>query len=271
VRLVIGVLLAAALLAGCGSEAPQSQPAPSGARLMAVGDGANGSEDARAVVRMIEAAKPDRLLYLGDVYENGTAEEFRSNYDAVFGALADRTWPTPGNHEWPDRETGYLPYWHGIEPWFAKRAGGWEILSLNSEAPHDAGSPQLDWLQQQLARRDTTCRLAYWHRPRFSDGLHGDQPDMDPVWSALKGHAAIVVNGHDHDMQRFKPIDGITEYVSGAGGADRYPVQIDDRLAFSNDSDFGALRIDLRPGHASLAFLSAEGDVLDRSTVGCDT
>jgi calcineurin-like phosphoesterase family protein len=110
--------------------------------------------------------------------------------------------PTPGNHDWPDHESGYDSYWQRVTgaptpPWYAFRAGGWHVLVLNSEAPHGPGSAQLRWLRAQLRGR-TSCRLANWHRPRFSAGRHGDQPDMSPMWDALRGHAALVLSGHDH-------------------------------------------------------------------------
>lgn len=264
--------LAAALLAGCGGG--DERAAAGAVRLMAVGDAANGSDDAAEVARMIEAAKPARVLYLGDVYPWGSEADFREHYDPAYGSVASRTWPTPGNHEWPARDDGYLPYWRAeqgaVAPWYARRAGGWEILSLNSEAPHGEDSPQLRWLRARLARRRTTCRLAFWHRPRFSAGDHGDQADVAPLWDALRGHARLVVSGHDHDMQRFEPVDGLVQVVSGAGGAERYDVAADDEhLAFADDDHFGALRIDLRPGSATLAFVDAGGAVLDRSSIAC--
>jgi hypothetical protein len=92
---------------------------------------------------------------------------------------------------------------------------------------------------------------------------------MDPVWRALRGRAAIVLAGHEHDMQRFKPIDGITEFVSGAGGKSHYPIRGDRRLAFSDDTSDGALRLRLRRGLASYAFIAAGGRVLDQGRVSC--
>lgn len=271
---VLAAALAAGLaLGGCGgseSEARDSRPVT----LFAVGDAANGSDDATAVARMVKAARPDRMLYLGDVYPAGTADDFRSGYEPLYGGLARRTWPTPGNHEWPNRRDGYLPYWRGkrgsIPRWYAATTGGWEILSLNSEADHGAGSAQLRWLRRRLSQRRTTCRIAFWHRPRFSAGEHGDQPDMDGVWNALRGHAVLVIGGHDHDMQRFKPRQGIVELVSGSGGAPHYRVDHeDDRLAFADDRAFGALRIVLHRKRATTAFIAADGTTLDRSSVSC--
>ena len=251
-------------------------PAPSGASpvVWAVGDGSNGGSDAIALARSIAAAGADRFLYLGDVYEHGTADEFNRGYHDVYGALDPITDPTPGNHDWPNHATGYDPYWSKvrdapIQPWYATSIAGWQLISLNSEEPHRAGSPQIAWLDSQL-RTPGDCRIAFWHRPRFSAGRHGDQKDMAPVWDALRGHAAIVLNGHDHDMQRFKPRDGITEFVSGAGGKGLYGVdEGDSRLAFSNDTELGALRLVLSRGRADYRFVTTDGRVLDAGTLTC--
>jgi hypothetical protein len=244
------------------------------AELWAVGDG-DASPDGRRVANMILASSVDRLLYLGDVYKHGKAVEFRANYVPSYGRLARITAPTAGNHDWPNHESGYDRYWRlalgrsRTAAWYAFYAGGWQILSLNSEAAHDRGSPQERWLRSRL-RGSGTCTLAFWHRPRFSAGKHGDQDDVAPLWDALRAKAAIVLNAHDHDMQRLRPIDGITQFVSGAGGRTLYDVDASDkRLAYSNDHSHGALRLRLRRGLASYEFISTTGRIQDSGRVRC--
>lgn len=268
-----------------GGPAPPPKPVPNRAfrsaraplrpaTVWAVGDGADGGGDAKALARSISAADPDRLLYLGDVYPEGAASAFAGSYEPVYGTLAPRTDPTPGNHDWPQHPRGYDRYWRSVSgaptpPWYSLRIGGWELLSLDSEAPHGQQSPQLRWLRRQL-RAPGSCRLAFWHRPLFSAGRHGDQPDIAPIWNALRGHAALVLNGHDHDLQRLRPIDGLTELVVGAGGHGHYSVDGSDRrLAFANDHQDGAVRIDLRPKRATVRFVDSNGATLDTSTTTC--
>jgi 3',5'-cyclic AMP phosphodiesterase CpdA len=243
-------------------------------KVWAVGDGPDGGGDAARVARLISRAKPDRFLYLGDVYEHGTAGEFARYYDPLYGALAKRTAPTSGNHDWPNHAKGYDPYWqrkHGsaVQHYYSFEAGGWRLISLNSETAHDSGSAQVRWLRSRLKGKGT-CRLAFWHRPRYSAGdTHGDQADVQPFWDQLGGRAAIVVNGHEHDMQRFKPRQGITEFVSGAGGHSHYAVTSRPDLAYSNDTELGALRLELSPGLARYRFVSVRGRTLDSGTVRC--
>ncbi len=271
--LVAGAL---ALLSGALERDAATADVGSRATVWAVGDGADGGEEAKAVANMIAERGLDRLIYLGDVYEDGTAEDFDLRYEPVYGRFRELTAPTPGNHDWPQHEEGYDPYWRealgrALSDHYSFDIGGWQILSVNSEAAREDPSEQLAWLREELAGPGN-CRLAFWHRARFSAGtVHGDHPYMEPFWDALTGKASIVVNGHEHNMQRFEPIDGLTEFVSGAGGHEQYPLVSDDpRLAFGNDTDYGALRLDLEPGVATFAFVSQDGRTLDSGVIPCE-
>jgi hypothetical protein len=277
---VLGLAVVAGFILSRGEAGrPGAEPgsrqaaAPAPVEVWAVGDGADGGEAARRVGRMIAAARPARMLYLGDVYERGTRWEFDNNYASVYGALARRTLPTPGNHDWPRHAEGYNPYWRRVtgRPMpgaYATRIGGWEVLSLNSEAS-GAYPRQVRWLEGRVASRGT-CRLAFWHRPRFSAGKHGDQPEVAPFWRALRGRAALVLNGHEHNLQEMRVRDGIRELIAGAGGHSEYPLRADDpRLEWSNASADGALRLRLRPGRADYAFVAVDGRVLRRGTATC--
>jgi hypothetical protein len=280
------------LLAGCGGDSVATERAsvpakakakakvagawiadgPSrSATVWAVGDGDGGS-DSDSVVRLIERSRFSRVLYLGDVYEEGTAAEFREGFAPTFGRLARRIAPTAGNHEWPNHRAGYDPYWrkvHGSAPplAYAFRIAGWQVLSVNSES--DARASQLRWLTRKVSGGGT-CRIAFWHTPRRSAGnAHGDAPRNDNLWQAVVGRARIVIGGHDHDMQRFAPVGGTTEFVSGAGGHGLYSVSQDSRLRFSDDENYGALRLQLRPRRATWAFVAVSGRVLDSGTLRC--
>jgi hypothetical protein len=277
------IAVAALLLAGCGGAGrvrqltpppgytpPTRTSAPANhsgraALLWAVGDG-DATPNAAALARRIAASHPQRFLYLGDVYPRGTGSDFARNYTPTYGRLAAITAPTPGNH---DGGRGYFAYWHR-PPYYSFRAGGWQVLSLNSEIAHGTRSAQLRWLRGRL-RSGGDCRLAFWHRPRYSAGtVHGDQPDVAPFWRALRGRARVVLNGHDHDSQRLRPVGGITELVAGAGGHGLYPIRrAYRRLGFGDARRYAALRLRLSPGLARFAFVTSSGRVLDRGHVRC--
>jgi len=268
------VTLALALAATAAAVGPPAESAAPRAVVWAVGDAASPDPRSDRVAALVRRGDPDRFLYLGDVYENGTAAEFRGRYDPRFGRLAHITLPTIGNHEWANRYSGYYPYWKSqkgrrMPPWFKTEVAGWEIISLNSQAPHGTGSPQARWLRDAVAGPGT-CRIAFMHRPRYSAGAYGGAADLNPLWHRLVGHARLILSGHDHNLQRHRAQRGVTQYVVGAGGRGTYGLHGGSpTLAWGRDNIDGALRMVLRPGHALLEFRSTSGRLLDRSRASC--
>ncbi len=94
---------------------------------------------------------------------------------------------------------------------------------------------------------------------------------MAPLWNPLRGHARLVLSGHDHDLQRFADRDGLRQIVSGGGGRPNIPIPHPSRatLRFVNRTTPGGARLRLTRGHATIAIVAASGRVLDRSAVTC--
>ncbi len=128
-RLAVVALALLGLTACGGSEgAPPPRPAQS-AVVWAVGD-ADGDQASAVTGQIARSGRVDRVLYLGDIYEDGFAEDFRRFFAPAYGRFGRRLAPTPGNHEWENRDEGYLPYWQRvtgrpIPPWYSFRSGGW--------------------------------------------------------------------------------------------------------------------------------------------------
>jgi len=106
------------------------------------------------------------------------------------------------------------------------------VIALNSNCRHVGGcgfgSPQEQWLRDDLTVHKGQCILAYWHHALFSSGLHGSNRAYLPFWRDLYSAGAdLVLVGHDHDYEAFAPQDedghfdprrGIRELVVGTGG-----------------------------------------------------
>ena len=249
--------------------------------VWAVGDGAAAGSTDDQVGAMIAQDPFDAFLYLGDVYDSGTSAEF-AYYNDAYGSYKSKSFPTPGNHEWGNRATGYDPYWgagFSAPHYYSFDVGGWHLISLNSEEASGAGSAQLSWLQADLASHPGTCTLAYWHRPRYTATSRvdstfsiGDDSRTNAMWQALAGRASIALAGHAHNYQRLNPIDGITELIVGTGGEGNEHHTFtgpDSRLAASNDADFGALKLVLEAGRADFSMRKLGGGVLDSGSIAC--
>ncbi len=246
--------------------------------IWAVGDGAvPGSADDDTAARIQAEGDFRRLLYLGDVYETGTAFEFATNYQSSFGRFKAKTSPTPGNHDWPNHPLGYDPYWGPQAPrngghFYSFDLGGWHIVSLNTQEPIGSGSAQLAWLRGDLARHPGDCTIAFFHRPRYNAGEHGSDPSLGALWSTLSGHAVAALSGHDHNYQRFRRRHGVVQFVVGTGGRERYSVdESHRRLKASDDRHFGALRLRLESGSARYTFVRKSGRRGDSGSLSCST
>jgi hypothetical protein len=134
-----------------------------------------------------------------------------------------------------------------------------------------AGSGQEKWLRADLAAHPASCTLAYWHKPLFSSGgAHGNDLEMTPLWQALyDAHADVVINGHDHNYERFAPQnpqggqdlkEGIREFVVGTGGKNLRPFgTIKDNSEVRNNKAFGVLKLTLLPTSYEWLFISQQG------------
>lgn len=176
------------------------------------------------------------ILTVGDnVYPHGTAGRYQDCYEPSWGRHKTRTRPTIGNHDFtsPEAAPYYAYFGKAAGPpsrgYYSFDVGDWHVVSLNSLASVEPGSPQVRWLREDLADSGARCVLAAWHHPRFSSGMHRGVARVAPLWEVLyETGAEIVVQGHDHNYERFAPLTpmarvdearGIRSFVVGTGGA----------------------------------------------------
>src|SRR3954447_5185602 len=205
-----------------------------------------------------------QVLPLGDTqYENGDLAKFQASYDPSWGRVKSISRPAVGNHEYDTASAaGYFDYFNGAGNLsgpagdrgkgyysfdvFLPSGARWHIVALNSECGAssagtagqagacDAASPQEQWLRADLAANPASCTLPSGHHPLFSSGGIGNNPVMQQIWTDLYDAGAdVVLNGHDHNYERFAPHEpdgtagatyGIREFVVGPGGMPLLPL-----------------------------------------------
>jgi len=288
-RVATMTTLAILIAVGC---APEWLPGPpSGEVIVAAGDIADcASEGDEATARLVGGIE-GTVLTLGDnAYPDGTAQDFEECYEPSWGQFKERTRPAPGNHEY---ETGgssaYFDYFGDAagdpdKGYYSYELGGWHFVALNSNCGEvlrcGPGSPQGRWLEEDLAANDDkACTLAYFHHPLFTSGSY--RPGIERVerlWEILYDAGVdVVLNGHDHNYQRFAPQDpqgradpedGIREFVVGTGGRSNY--QISQPIANTevyNDDTYGVLELTLNPKSYDWEFVPVEGESFTDSGV----
>jgi hypothetical protein len=198
----------------------------------------DGDELTAALLDEVVAGAEGAVVFTaGDnAYEDGSAQAFADCYDPSWGRHKAITRPAPGSREYrTPGAAGYFEYFGEAagEPglgYYSYDLGGWHVVSLNSnctEVACEAGSPQEQWLRQDLASSNAACTAAYWHQPLFSSRSGGTNPEMLPLFQALyDADAEVLVNGNDHFYERFLPQDptaeedndGIVQFTVGTGG-----------------------------------------------------
>lgn len=234
--------------------------------IWAVGDAANGSDASIRVGKMILDDNPTKFIYLGDVYDTGAPHEYTTRYERAFGALRGITHPIPGNHDWMQpNKVGYRTYWAGVPDYYSLEINGWKFWFVDSEIPHDVGSPQHTFVTNEVANWPGPCVCSF-HRSRWACGGHGDQPDMQPIVDIFKGKRCLLLTGHNHNMQAFKPIDGIVQLVIGSGGQGIVGVGNPDRLSFYYNG-WGAVRMEVVPEAINYTFFNLDKTPLHTGSV----
>jgi acid phosphatase type 7 len=230
----------------------------------------------KATADILMATAPDLILALGDnQYLQGGLSDYRSYFGQTWGRMKSKIRPVPGNHEYQTPGAkGYFSYFGALagDPkrgYYSYDVGSWHVIALNSAIAHQAASKQLAWLKWDLLTHPRQCSLAYWHHPRWSSGEHGNDASVDPFWRLLYAHHTdIVLNGHDHDYERFarqtpdgvRNMYGIREFVVGTGGKSHYPfVTTQPNSLVRNNDTFGVLKLVLHPTSYSWRFLPEAG------------
>lgn len=206
--------------------------------IVAVGDAADDQVKSDRLFKKILKEKAPLFLYLGDVYEHGTATEMLDHYGAfgsspgagtLWGRLASATQPTIGNHESSVDPNGgaWTDYWHQRPLSTAFTFAGAVFIDLDSSLDMTAGSPQYRFVQDTLSSvPPSTCVVGVWHIPAY--WLGAQTPGQQDMWSLLASNGGdLVLNGHQHTMVQWDlssapaPVQddpAMVELISGAGG-----------------------------------------------------
>lgn len=275
------------------APATGTAPAPGQSPIVAaVGDGASGQTAEANVVKLIASWNPNLFLYLGDVYENGRSMEFNNWYGSpgtagTYGQFYSITDPAIGNHEYVGSDiSGYKWYWNNPPHYYSYDVDGWHFVELDNISKFIGSTTsnanyvaETNWLKNDLTSNTSPCTIVYYHEPLFNVGSEGAATNTAGIWSILaEHHVTLVLNGHDHDYQRWEPLDGagnpspdgVTEIVDGGGGHGlQSQVTMDSRLVTSDFTDFGAVKLSLGSAGLSYQFVSTAGTTLDSGSIAC--
>ena len=256
----------------------------------------------KATSDLVLSLHPLAVITLGDEqYNSGKLTDFLTSYDPTWGRFKGITHPSIGNHEFGQTgASGYFNYFGDsatpLEPgcrsnckaWYSYTVGNWRIITLNTECTTNnnncaAGSEQDLWLQGELASANAAgqCKLVTSHHPKWSSSSFAATDIDQLVQDMYAGHTDIYLTGHMHGYERFAPQDpagqldtanGITEIISGAGGAFFTGfLAIQPNSVVHNNDTYGVLKLVLHPHSADYHFVRdpSSGLFSDSGTITC--
>ncbi|WP_460811608.1 metallophosphoesterase family protein [Nocardioides salsibiostraticola] len=237
----------------------------------------------QATADLASSLDPDAVVALGDLqYTEGLYDEFLKSWAPSWGQFDDIIAPVPGNHEYEtEGAAGYARYFD-TGPYYVREIGAWRFYLLDSNCDQIDCDEEARWLADDLAANPTTCTAIAMHHPRWSSGVeHGSQEQVDGLWrAAVEGGVDLSLAAHEHDYERFAPIDadgnvtdpesGTTHFVVGTGGRSQYSIgDLQPGSEFAADQVFGVLDLKLRPDAFEWRFLDVDGEVLDKGGLDC--
>lgn len=246
-----------------------------------------------------EAERADFVLHTGDiVYPGFTRGRVDLRCFSVHeAALRSMPWFfTFGNHDVYEGDAGYLESFvlprnpisgtshyysfdHGDAHIVSLFVPWWGMSQIGVVGSDGSRSAQYRWLTQDLASTTKPWKIVFFHQPPRTSGPHlGDDYDGDGVRDTAQMQASLmplleslgvdlILNGHDHNWERFAPSGGMHSVVTGGGGAFLYTEYFRDPTSARHETRHHHVRVRIRGREMEVEAVSPDGGVFDRFAV----
>jgi 3',5'-cyclic AMP phosphodiesterase CpdA len=276
-RLLPAVLMAAGLFPLL-DRGPSGAEAQATVRFLAVADTGSGDANQRAVghqMALVHQRRPVDLVVLGgdNIYPSGDLSMVESTFQRPYAELLRAGVPfhaVLGNHDIRTAngapQVAYKPF--GMKGrYYNLRRGPVEFFMLDTNGNAD-WQRQISWLRAVLAQSRAPWKVVVGHHPIFSSGFYGNDPHLAAKLSTLmqRHGVQLYINGHEHNYERSKPIQGITYLVVGGGGASLRPVLATNQSARAA-SVFSFAEITASPVELKLWAWDKNGHPIDQAVI----
>lgn len=201
---------------------------PESVKFAVLGDFGSGDSSEYQVAAQMAVFRSqfpfDFVITTGDniIGEQHRPRDFAEKFERPFQPLLQagvRFYATLGNHDKASNRS-YGPWNMNGRRYYTFAVKNVRFFALDSNRPDRA---ELAWIDEALAGSNDDWKICYFHHPLYSDGVkHGPALELrvllEPI---LVRHAVdVVFSGHDHVYERLMPEQGISYFVTGAGGQD---------------------------------------------------
>jgi cytochrome c biogenesis protein CcdA len=231
----------------------------------------------RAVIDAVTTMEPALCLVLGDMVDHGRDADQWRDFFALEAPLLRRTpvYPVLGDNDvdgghglaaryFPRLARGYYRFQWGDVQFLA--LNGWDTRGRQPADELDPDSPQIQWLQRELALpevQQAAFRVVLVHDPVYISRGRGAER-LQNVWAPIfEAHRVDVVFSSWHLYERSHN-NGVTYIISGGAGAEL--IWLPPNPGFKAQADARAhhyCRIDVAHSLMTIRAVDTDGTVLD--------
>jgi hypothetical protein len=247
-------------------------------RFAATADGGAGDRNQQQVAQAMadwHSRYPFALVLMaGDnIYNNGELSRIKETFEIPYAELLKRGVKfraALGNHDirtdHGDRQVEY-PAFNMAGRYYSYVQQNCQFFVLETNVDVD-WKTQLAWLERELKASQSPIKIVYGHHPIYSSGHYGTDPAMVNRLAPLfkKYGVQLYINGHEHDYERTKSIDGTTYLTTGNGGAHLRPVGKSPFTEFAI-SRYGFSLLEVRKKSIVIQGIDFKGEMFDRGEV----
>ncbi len=215
------------------------------------------------------------IISVGDLVNNGDSESdwdnqfFSPVYTNIQKMLATLPYQScMGNHEGTGvLFTKYFPYPFVAGRYWSFDYGPAHFVVVDQYTSYASGSPQLDWIESDLASTNKFWKFIYLHAPGWSAGGHGNNTSVQYYIQPLceQYGVSILFAGHNHYYARAE-VNGVKHITTGGGGAPLYPPNPSYPNIVTATQAYHFCTIEIEDNLLSFKAIKPDGTVIDSFT-----
>lgn len=269
-------MLAGVAVASSASAVDLTLPnSPGSVKFAVLGDFGTGDPSEYQIAAQMAALRSrfsfDFVITTGDNIigrQNGPAD-FADKFERPFQALLRtgiRFYATLGNHDKPSNRS-YAPFNMNGLRYYTFAVKNVRFFALDSNRPDRT---ELAWIDDALRSSNDDWKICYFHHPLYSDGVkHGPAVELRALLEPMlvRHGVDVVFSGHDHVYERLIPQQGVSYFVTGAGGQDMRSLRRSAATAASFDREQTFTVVEVNGAELFFQTVSRSGSTVDSGQI----
>ncbi|BAZ27836.1 metallophosphoesterase [Cylindrospermum sp. NIES-4074] len=247
-------------------------------RFVSVADTGTGAKGQYAVAKAMtfyhQQNSYNLVILAGDnIYNNGEIEKIGAVFERPYQDLLKqgvKFQACLGNHdirtENGEKQLRYAGFNMKGRRYYTFRRDKVQFFALDTNGNAD-WKKQLLWFEKELSQSKAAWKIVFGHHPIYSSGQYGTNTSFVKTFTPLfkKYNVQAYINGHEHDYERTRAIDGTSYLICGAGAGNR-PVGRSEWTEFSS-SNLSFMAYEVYADRIELSGIGTDNRVFDQGVI----